>query len=213
MVTLNVHWPDELNWGSDPGEGILEYFDKLGFVTLTLLFVALPGIFHCFVDAATRYVIEDAGKEEKAYPTIEINYGSFRYFPRWALVIVNLLHLRLLYEFTISLRLCRVTGGFLDALGAKAVFQSFPQAVVQSLIWYYLSFNNMEELWLLTSVGASFVCICVTPTLTPCFEEQYRRKPIGLDDDASGDREVTFAEHEEYPMDNLDHKHDYGRGS
>mmetsp|Transcript_31161 Transcript_31161/g.76012 ORF Transcript_31161/g.76012 Transcript_31161/m.76012 type:complete len:271 (-) Transcript_31161:148-960(-) len=172
-VAFVVHWPKDYS----STLGFEEFFEKFGLTLLTTIFVFLPGVFQCFVDAYTYYHVEDAGKDiaEKQYPTIEYDYGCFRYPPSFVRVLLNITHARMFFEFIASLWIGRTTGGLRDGPTTKAAFQSFPQAVTQCLVWYFGKFGQFEELIILLSVVGSLLCIAVTPASTPCFKERFAR--------------------------------------
>ena len=196
-VALWVHWPSKwsFNGGTDTTQGFLEFINKFGFTTLTLLWIAIPGVFQIAVDRKTRYHEEDAGKvpEKRAYPTIEYDFGSFRYLPRWVLTLVNICHFRAMYEAVNGVVLRKLPGGFRDALVIKAVFQSFPQAVTQTFIWYATDLaSSPKEAALLVGIAANFAVIAICPHSTPCFEETWKRDP-SLEGSANHETDVVAA--------------------
>uniref|UniRef100_A0A7S0GUE8 Uncharacterized protein n=1 Tax=Amorphochlora amoebiformis TaxID=1561963 RepID=A0A7S0GUE8_9EUKA len=105
MVIYRVHWPKDFN-PPDDEDAIEEFVNKYGLAVLTILWMFVPGVFQCYVDAYTYYPVEDAGVpiEKKAYPTLGDDFGGFRYFSRWVLALLNILRLRALYEWCIGVQ-------------------------------------------------------------------------------------------------------------
>jgi len=119
------------------------------------------------VCAESRYQkqIEDAGIDDKGkrkYQTMKYNYGAFRYPGQGMRALLNILHLRHLFEFILSLATGRITGALQDSMAIKAVFQ-FPQAILQTLLWYYGNYSTTNEALSLFSVLGSLLCIAAVP--------------------------------------------------
>eukprot|EP00466_Bigelowiella_natans_P021235 jgi/Bigna1/82685/fgenesh1_pg.95_\ len=88
-----------------------EFFRRFGYGFLTIILVGCPGVFFCLADKHTYYPIEDAGIDDKGrrkYQTMKYNYEAFRYPGQGMRALLNILHLRHLFEFILSL----ATGSF-----------------------------------------------------------------------------------------------------
>jgi len=186
LLALTVYLPDDYESAS----GIGGFINSFGLLLLTLVLVVLPGLFQCYVDKYTRYLIEDDGKpqEERLFPTVKKTYiKCFRYGPTWFLKLLNIFRLRLIYEVIVSMVLRKASGAFKDTLTIQAIFQSFPVCVMQSLVWYNFEFKETEEeVLVLLSAGISLLVIALLPKKTPCFKEAHARwesKPKEPSDD------------------------------
>mmetsp|Transcript_18194 Transcript_18194/g.25247 ORF Transcript_18194/g.25247 Transcript_18194/m.25247 type:complete len:138 (+) Transcript_18194:574-987(+) len=115
---------------------------------------------------------------------MKYNYGAFRYPGQGMRALLNILHLRHLFEFILSLATGRITGALQDSMAIKAVFQ-FPQAILQTLLWYYGNYSTTNEALSLFSVLGSLLCIAAVPHSTPCFEDRYRRNDLGFEGEIS----------------------------